>query len=716
MGQEQLHLKQDVATRWNSTFYMLKRFIEVKDTVISTLALINTPLSPLSTEEWGIVRETVDIIKPFEEVTVEMSAERFVTASKVILIARGLQRIVARHQRNPSIHEPVQKLVDSLMAEMHKRFSKVEQIENLADATCLDPRFKKQAFVNNRAADDAVKRITAAAAAHNHPSHSEEEEEEGQYPAAAASAGAMFWEDFDDRVANTRASTSSDSATSSTLTASMMEMRAYIAEPLRPRTSDPLAWWRMCSPVFKNLCEVMKKRLCIVATSVPSERIFSKTGQIITGRRNRLSAPRSLKGQFHLNGIHKTGDVILGGLFAVNTISIDPDLSFTSEPQTSDCYGFDIVGFRLAQTMAFAIDEINRNSNLLPNVTLGYSLYDNCAQLGIGFRAALTLVSGQEEQVTLEENCVGTPPVLGIVGGASSRRSIAISTVLGLYSMPLVSYYATCSCLSDRKKFPSFFRTIPSDAFQVNAMIQILKHFGWTWAGLLINDSDYGFHAARSFHSDLGPVGGGCLAYTEILSRGDDPAEVRRIVDVMRKSTARVVIVFANNFMINLMKEVVRQNVTGLQWIVSAAWTSAAVLQTPHFMPYLGGTLGIAIRRGEIPGFRDFLLQIRPDPHHNNTVGNSMVNQFWEHTFQCRFAPPPAGWVETGGELCTGQEVIENVETDFLDVSNLRPEYNVYKAVYALAYALDDMLHCEPGRGPFSNDTCAHLQRMEPWQ
>ena len=92
------------------------------------------------------------------------------------------------------------------------------------------------------------------------------------------------------------------------------------------------------------------------------------------------------------------------------------------------------------------------------------------------------------------------------------------------------------------------------------------------------------------------------------------------------------------------------------------------------------------------------------------------MNQFWEHTFQCRFAPPPAGWVEAGGELCTGQEVIENVETELVDVSNLRPEYNVYKAVYALAYALDDMLQCEPGRGPFSNNTCAHLQRLEPWQ
>ncbi|XP_018555898.1 LOW QUALITY PROTEIN: extracellular calcium-sensing receptor-like [Lates calcarifer] len=421
--------------------------------------------------------------------------------------------------------------------------------------------------------------------------------------------------------------------------------------------------------------------------------------------------------QFHLNGIHKTGDVVLGGLFEIHFFSTYPDLSFTSEPQQPTCYGFDVPGFRLAQTMAFAIDEINRNSNLLPNVTLGYSLYDNCLQLGIGFGAALSLISGQEEQVLLHKTCVGTLPVLGVVGDSSSTRSIAISTVLGLYRVPLVSYFATCSCLSDRQKFPSFFRTIPSDAFQVLAMIQILKHFDWTWAGLLLSDDDYGLHAARSFQSDMGPSGGGCLAYTEILPWDNDPAELKRIVDVMKKSTARVVIVFAHeSHMINLMEEVVRQNVTGLQWIASEAWTSSAVLQTPRLMPYLGGTLGIAIRRGEIPGLRDFMLQTRPDLHHNNSYGNNMVNQFWEHTFQCRFAPPPAGWVEAGGALCTGQEDLESVETEFLDVSNLRPEYNVYKAVYALAYALDDMLQCEPGRGPFSGHSCGNLQRLEPWQ
>uniref|UniRef100_A0A4W6FEB4 G-protein coupled receptors family 3 profile domain-containing protein n=1 Tax=Lates calcarifer TaxID=8187 RepID=A0A4W6FEB4_LATCA len=454
----------------------------------------------------------------------------------------------------------------------------------------------------------------------------------------------------------------------------------------------------------------------VLVTNLLLLRLYSYFSPTVSSSLNSPSC--QLQGQFHLNGMHKDGDVVLGGLFRTHFFSTYPDLSFTSEPSQPNCHGFDVPGFRQAQTMAFTIDEINRNSNLLPNVALGYSLYDNCVQLGVGFRAALLLVSGQEEQVVLHETCVGTPPVLGIVGDSSSTRSIAISTVLGLYRVPMVSFYfATCSCLSDRQKFPSFFRTIPSDAFQVRAMIQILKHFGWTWVGLLIRDDDYGLHAARSFQTDLGPSDGGCLAYTETLPGNNDPAELKRIVDVMKKSTARVVIVFAHEGpMIKLLEEVVRQNVTGLQWIASEVWISATVLQTPRFMPYLGGTLGIAIRRGEMPGLRDFLLQIRPDLHHNNSYGNNMVNQFWEYTFQCRFAPPPAGWVEAGGALCTGQEDLESVDTEFLDVSNLRPEYNVYKAVYALAYALDDMLQCEPGRGPFSGHSCGNLHRLEPWQ
>ena len=67
-----------------------------------------------------------------------------------------------------------------------------------------------------------------------------------------------------------------------------MEVRSYLEEPLQ-RSADPLSWWKNKASVYPWLTKVMTGRLYIVATFVPSERVFSKTGQIITERRNSIS-------------------------------------------------------------------------------------------------------------------------------------------------------------------------------------------------------------------------------------------------------------------------------------------------------------------------------------------------------------------------------------------------------------------------------------------
>ena len=78
----------------------------------------------------------------------------------------------------------------------------------------------------------------------------------------------------------------------------------------------------------------------------------------------------------------------------------------------------------------------------------------------------------------------------------------------------------------------------------------------------------------------------------------------------------------------------VKQNVTGLQWMASEAWSTSIVPQTPSYMPFLAGTLGIAIRRGEIPGLRDFLLRIRPDNNTLSSKDNNFVNIFTPQIMQ----------------------------------------------------------------------------------
>ena len=92
--------------------------------------------------------------------------------------------------------------------------------------------------------------------------------------------------------------------------------------------------------------------------------------------------------------------------------------------------------------MAFAVNEINRNSKLLPNISLGYHLHNSCGNLGISLRAALSMTSGRGEPFQLNENCNGNPPVLGIVGDTSSTRTIAISSIVSLYRVPMVSCHS----------------------------------------------------------------------------------------------------------------------------------------------------------------------------------------------------------------------------------------------------------------------------------
>ncbi|MCI4378955.1 hypothetical protein PGIGA_G00222210 [Pangasianodon gigas] len=372
-----------------------------------------------------------------------------------------------------------------------------------------------------------------------------------------------------------------------------------------------------------------------------------------------------------------------------------------------------MASFQQAMTMVFAIDEINRNPNLLPNIMLGYHLYDNCVKLAVAFRAATALISGTDE-TTSNLNCTSSPPVIGIVGDPGSTHSIAISSVLGLFRVPMVSYFATCSCLTDRHQFPSFFRTIPSDAFQVRAIVQILKRFGWTWVGLVYSNDDYGIYAAHSFHQDVQEQLDGCVAYSEMLPRDNNRRDVERIVRVIKTSTAKVVVVISTEaYLLPLMDEVSLRNVTGKQWIASEAWATSPIFLTPRLLPFLGGTLGIAIRRGEIAGLRDFLLHLRPDMQPTN----NMVQIFWEKMFGCRF---DSDGTQTAGEdkiiLCTGDEDLSSTNTAYSDMSELRASYNVYKAVYALAHALHDLTQCQEGKGPFSGHSCARISTLQPWQ
>jgi len=58
---------------------MLQRFLDNKDAIITTLALVNSRLETLTQDEWKEMEQACEVLKPFEEVTIEISGERYVT-------------------------------------------------------------------------------------------------------------------------------------------------------------------------------------------------------------------------------------------------------------------------------------------------------------------------------------------------------------------------------------------------------------------------------------------------------------------------------------------------------------------------------------------------------------------------------------------------------------------------------------------------------------
>ncbi|KAI4895170.1 hypothetical protein NFI96_030777 [Prochilodus magdalenae] len=397
--------------------------------------------------------------------------------------------------------------------------------------------------------------------------------------------------------------------------------------------------------------------------------------------------------------LYKEGDVVIGGLFPVHIEAPEPDHTFTRRAQAGRCRSVELRSYRWLQTMIFTVEEINRDPALLPNLTLGYLAADTCLSEGSTLSAALSLVTGQEEAVT--EQCTKAPNVPVIIGDARSSASIVVADTLGVFGIPMVSYFASCACLSDHTKYPTFLRTVPSDAFQAKAMARLLRQMDWSWVGVVCGEDAYGKSGVQLLVREL-EGSGVCMDYIEVIPKSHAVGRIKRIVERIQGSEAHVVVTFAvSPDMEVLLKEAVRQNVTDRQWIATEAWSTSS-----YYAAWSGvslvGTLGFALRRVDILGLGSYLTELSPAEHKKE----QLVQNVWEEVFGCTF-----GEEMQSGRRCTGLEKVEVQGDEYFDVM-----YNVYKAVYAIGNAIQDMLDCQPGKGPFKNGECPDINPIGPAQ
>uniref|UniRef100_A0A3Q4GFA4 Receptor ligand binding region domain-containing protein n=1 Tax=Neolamprologus brichardi TaxID=32507 RepID=A0A3Q4GFA4_NEOBR len=263
-----------------------------------------------------------------------------------------------------------------------------------------------------------------------------------------------------------------------------------------------------------------------------------------------------------------------------------------------------------------------------------------------------------------------------------------------------ISYFATCACLSDKTKYPSFLRTIPSDYYQSRALAHLVKYFGWTWVGAIRSNDDYGNKGMVTFTETAQQLGI-CLEYSVPFFRTDPSAKIQRIIDIIKASTSKVIVTFLTRADFHvLLPEFSYHNLSGYQWIGSETWifdSRTAEMDTHHI---LDGAIGLSIPKVHVTGLREFILNEKP----LNSSNNELFIEFWETLFNCRFRQS-ASSADIQKE-CTGHEDVTGVQNSFIDMSLMPLFNNVYKGVYAVAHALHNILSCNETSGVFLCGVC----------
>uniref|UniRef100_A0A7N8XL11 Extracellular calcium-sensing receptor-like n=1 Tax=Mastacembelus armatus TaxID=205130 RepID=A0A7N8XL11_9TELE len=335
---------------------------------------------------------------------------------------------------------------------------------------------------------------------------------------------------------------------------------------------------------------------------------FSQAEELVCRQREDLKNPQ----------LSNDGDIILGGIFSFHSSWKNRQDSYMYKPLPLECTR----EFQFAQAMIFAIEEINNSTDLLPGISLGYKMYDTC--------------------------------------GSVARSLLRTNFTLSKYFI-FISHFATCACLSDKTKYPSFLRTIPSDYYQSRALAQLVKHFGWTWVGAIRGNDDYGNNGMATFTETAQQLGI-CLEYSVPFFRTDPPDKIGKIIDIIKASTSKVIVAFLTQMDMDvLIHELSKHNLTGYQWVGSEGW----ILDSQTSL---------------------------------NSSGHEIFTEFWETLFSCKFKQSESS---TGNEReCTGHEDLTGVQNGFTDMSLMPIFNNVYKAVYAVAHALHSILGC--------NQTCQY--------
>uniref|UniRef100_A0A8C7W4I9 G-protein coupled receptors family 3 profile domain-containing protein n=1 Tax=Oncorhynchus mykiss TaxID=8022 RepID=A0A8C7W4I9_ONCMY len=396
-----------------------------------------------------------------------------------------------------------------------------------------------------------------------------------------------------------------------------------------------------------------------------------------------LGAKPKTPGHTHLNSIRIDGDISLGGLFPVHARGNNGKACGELKKEK---------GIHRLEAMLFALDRINNDHELLPNITLGARILDTCSRDTHALEQSLTFVQALIEKDGTDIKCLsGGPPIItkpervvGVIGASASSVSIMVANILRLFRIPQVSYASTAPELSDNTRYDFFSRVVPPDTYQAQAMVDIVKAMSWNYVSTVASEGNYGESGVDAFIQKSREDGGVCISQSVKIPREPKLGEFDKIIRRLSENpNARVVILFANEDDIRrILQAAKKANQTGhFIWVGSDSWGSkiSPILNQEEMAD---GAVTILPKRQPIRGFDRYFISRTLD----NNRRNIWFAEFWENNFQCKLSRH-ALKKGSGIKKCTNHERIGK-DSSYEQEGKVQ---FVVDAVYAMAHALHNM-------------------------
>ena len=302
-------LIQDCETRWNSTYYMLKRLVEMRWPVSAVLSCDRVTKRSdryldLRNEQWALAEELVKVLEPFEVATTFFSYEENSSLSSTLPVLFGLIDGLDEAPKNED--EPLPAAVSEFKRIVADEITRRWELENLDISTpfvlapLVDPRFKLLESLNETdkrlIKAEIVKQMNdylGLVQTHTDPEgvdsvevSTRNAESEGEPVKKKAKITAL------DKLLGPEKEEVSLTTTE--------ELEQYLAEKMVKRKTNPLTWWKENEKRFPQLSKLARCLLNIPATSTPSERIFSVAGLTVNKQRCSLK-PKNVDSLVFLN-------------------------------------------------------------------------------------------------------------------------------------------------------------------------------------------------------------------------------------------------------------------------------------------------------------------------------------------------------------------------------------------------------------------------------